>query len=110
VGLVGSLLYGWTVPDAQTLGLLVLAGLFGGIGQLLLTEALRAAPIGVVAPFDYTQLVWASVLGLVIWGELPHPATLIGAVIVAASGIYILHRELQAVRSAPMRREAVGPA
>jgi drug/metabolite transporter (DMT)-like permease len=110
VGLVGSLLYGWTVPDAQTLGLLVLAGLFGGIGQLLLTEALRAAPIGVVAPFDYTQLVWASALGLVIWGELPHPATLVGAVIVAASGIYILHRELRAFRSAPARREAVEPA
>ncbi|MCR5874605.1 hypothetical protein LRS10_10765 [Phenylobacterium sp. J426] len=50
VGLVGSLVGGWTVPDAQTLGLLVLAGLIGGVGQLFLTEALRAAPIGVVAP------------------------------------------------------------
>lgn len=100
VGLVGSLVGGWTVPDAQTLGLLVLAGLIGGVGQLFLTEALRAAPIGVVAPFDYTQLVWAALLGLVIWGELPHPATVVGAVVVAASGVYILHRELRRFRAA----------
>lgn len=98
LGLAGSLIGGWTVPDAATLGLLVLAGLIGGVGQLFLTEALRVAPIGVVAPFDYTQLVWATVLGLVIWGELPHPATLVGAVIVAASGVYILHRELRRFR------------
>ncbi len=99
LGLAGSLLFGWIVPDPRTLGLLVLAGLIGGVGQLFLTEALRRAPIGVVAPFDYTQLVWAALLGLVIWGELPHPATLVGAVIVAASGVYILHRELRRFRA-----------
>jgi drug/metabolite transporter (DMT)-like permease len=68
------------------------------VGQLFLTEALRQAPIGVIAPFDYTQLIWAAALGLVIWGELPHPLTLVGAVIVAASGVYILHRELRQFR------------
>lgn len=110
LGLVGSLLFGWTVPDAGTLGLLILAGLVGGIGQLLLTEALRAAPIGVVAPFDYTQLVWASLLGLVIWGELPRPSTLAGAAIVAASGIYILHRELRSFRGVSTSRAAAEQA
>ncbi|MFN3585150.1 DMT family transporter [Phenylobacterium sp.] len=99
LGLAGSLLFGWTIPDPATLGLLVVAGLIGGVGQLFLTEALRNAPIGVVAPFDYTQLVWAALLGLVIWGELPHPATVVGALIVAASGVYILHRELRRFRS-----------
>jgi Permeases of the drug/metabolite transporter (DMT) superfamily len=98
LGLVGSLIGGWSVPDAGTLGLLVLAGLVGGVGQLFLTEALRAAPVGVVAPFDYTQLIWATLLGLVIWGELPHPATVAGAIIVAGSGVYILHRELRRFR------------
>jgi drug/metabolite transporter (DMT)-like permease len=97
VGLVGSAFH-WVVPDAATLGLLVLAGLVGGVGQLFLTEALRNAPVGVIAPFDYTQLVWATGLGLLIWGELPHPLTLVGAVIVAASGVYILHRELRRFR------------
>jgi drug/metabolite transporter (DMT)-like permease len=99
VGLVGSAVH-WVTPDPLTLSMLILAGVIGGIGQLLLTEALRAAPIGVVAPFDYTQLVWAAILGLVLWGELPHPLTLVGAVIVAGSGVYILHRELQRFRAA----------
>jgi len=101
LGLAGSLLFGWIVPDVQTLALLVLSGLVGGIAQMLLTEALRAAPVGVVAPFDYTQLVWAALLGLVIWGELPHPATIAGSLIVAGSGVYILHRELRRFRAAP---------
>lgn len=99
MGLVGSAFH-WVVPDATTLVALVVAGLIGGVGQLFLTEALRQAPVGVIAPFDYTQLVWASVLGLVIWGELPHPLTLVGAVVVAASGVYILHRELRRFRRA----------
>jgi drug/metabolite transporter (DMT)-like permease len=99
LGLVGSA-FNWVTPDPQTLGLLVLAGLIGGVGQLFLTEALRQAPIGVIAPFDYTQLIWATGLGLVIWGELPHPLTLVGAVIVAGSGVYILHRELRRFRRA----------
>ncbi|WP_133255280.1 DMT family transporter [Phenylobacterium kunshanense] len=98
IGMVGSAFH-WVTPDPQTMGLLVVAGLIGGVGQLFLTEALRQAPIGVIAPFDYTQLVWASLLGLVIWGELPHPLTLIGAFIVAASGVYILHRELRRFRA-----------
>jgi len=100
LGLVGSVLFGWIVPDPGTLVLLVVAGLVGGIGQLLLTEALRVAPIAIVAPFDYTQLVWAGVLGLVVWGELPHPATVFGALVVAGSGIYILERELRGVATA----------
>lgn len=97
LGAVGSA-FGWVTPDPLTLGLLVLAGLIGGVGQLFLTEALRQAPVGVIAPFDYTQLIWATLLGLVIWGELPHPLTLVGAVVVALSGVYILHRELRRFR------------
>ncbi|MBL8772363.1 MAG: DMT family transporter [Phenylobacterium sp.] len=97
LGAVGSAFH-WVTPDPLTLAALVLGGLIGGVGQLFLTEALRQAPVGVIAPFDYTQLVWASLLGLVIWGELPHPLTLVGAVVVAASGVYILHRELRRFR------------
>ena len=98
LGLV-SLPFVWVTPDPATLALLILAGLIGGVGQMFLTEALRVAPVGVVAPFDYTQLIWASLIGYFVWGELPHPATLIGAGIVAASGIYILYRELRILRA-----------
>jgi len=89
----------WVTPALPTLGLLILTGLVGGIGQLLLTESLRVAPVGLVAPFDYTQLLWASLIGLLIWGELPRPATIAGALIVAASGVYIVLRETRRFRS-----------
>jgi drug/metabolite transporter (DMT)-like permease len=91
-GLTG-LPFGWTVPDAFTLVLLVVSGLIGGIAQILLTESLKAAPVGLVAPFDYTQLLWASLFGFLIWDETPHATTAIGALIVAASGAYIVLRE-----------------
>jgi drug/metabolite transporter (DMT)-like permease len=97
LGLVGSAFH-WVTPDPLTLAMLIVAGLLGGVGQLFLTEALRVAPVGVVAPFDYTQLIWATGLGFLIWGELPHAATVAGAVVVAASGVYILHREMRRFR------------
>jgi drug/metabolite transporter (DMT)-like permease len=97
VGLAGSLVH-WVTPDPLTLAVLVAGGLVGGVGQLFLTEAIRVAPVGVVAPFDYSQLIWAAGFGFLIWGEVPHPATLAGAMVVAASGIYILHRELRRFR------------
>jgi drug/metabolite transporter (DMT)-like permease len=93
MGLIGCLFH-WVTPDPSTLALLILGGLIGGVGQLLLTEAIRIAPVGVVAPFDYTQLVWATGIGFLVWGETPKPATVLGAAVVAASGLYILHREL----------------
>jgi drug/metabolite transporter (DMT)-like permease len=99
LGLAVSL-FNWVTPDLTTLAALIFGGLIGGVGQLFLTEAIRVAPVGVVAPFDYSQLIWATILGYLIWGELPHAATVAGALVVAASGIYILHRELMRFRRA----------
>jgi len=93
VGLAVSV-FDWVTPDPQTFAVLALGGLIGGVGQLFLTEAIRVAPVGVVAPFDYSQLIWATILGYLIWGELPQAATVAGAAVVAASGLYVLHREL----------------
>jgi len=93
-----SLPFGWVRPDAATLGALICTGLVGGVGQLLLTEALRRAPVAVIAPFDYTQLIWASALGFLVWGELPRAATVAGALLVAASSVYILLRETRRLR------------
>ena len=97
---LASLPFGWVMPSPQILGLLILMGLIGGVGQLLMTEALRVAPVGVVAPFDYIQLLWASLIGFGIWGEIPETLTLAGALVVAGSGGYILWRELRLARLA----------
>ncbi len=98
LGLASLPFGGWVIPDTTTLVMLVCTGLLGGTGQLFLTEALRRAPVAVVAPFDYTQLVWAGIIGFLVWDELPRPATLAGACVVAASGVYILFRETRRFR------------
>lgn len=98
LGLASLPFGGWVIPDTTTLVMLICTGLLGGVGQLFLTEALRRAPVAVVAPFDYTQLVWASIIGFLVWDELPRAATLVGACVVAASGVYILLRETRRFR------------
>ncbi len=98
LGLASLPFGGWTIPDRTTLLMLVATGLIGGTGQLLLTEALRRAPVAVVAPFDYTQLVWACIIGYLVWDEIPRAATVAGALVVAASGVYILFRETRRLR------------
>ena len=90
--------------DARTWGILLGLGLFGGIAQLLMTAALRFAPVAVIAPFDYTQLLWAVLLGWFLWQTQPPPSTWIGAAIIVASGLYTLYREHRLGRD--RRREA----
>jgi drug/metabolite transporter (DMT)-like permease len=91
---VGALLpFQATGHDACQWGILVALGLFGGLAQLLLTSSLRYAPVSVVTPFDYTQLLWAVLLGWMIFGTQPPGSTLAGAAIIIASGLYTLYRE-----------------
>lgn len=83
----------WVAPDAQGWVLLILVGLIGGLAQMAMTMALRLADISVVAPFDYTGLLWTALLGFLIWSDIPGIHVWIGAAIVVACGIYILYRE-----------------
>ena len=99
-GAVG-MAFSWKTPDLPTLGMLAAIGIVGGVAQMTLTEALRKASIGIIAPFDYTQLLWAALIGLVVWGEHLRAATVAGAVLVAGSGAYILHRELRKFARVP---------
>lgn len=89
----------WVIPNLGVLAGLIAAGVVGGVGQLLHTQALKVAPVAVVAPFDYSQLLWAAILGYLIWGDTPSPTTLAGAGVVAASGVYILWRETRRSRT-----------
>ena len=68
-------------------------GILGGVAQLAFTRAFRLAPAAVISPFDYTGLLYAAVIGYAVWGDVPTLPFLIGAAIVIASGLYILHRE-----------------
>ncbi len=83
----------WQTPSLKELGLFAIAGVLGSFGILCLTNAFRLAPVATVSPFEYTALIWGTLLGYLLWQELPDKLTLLGAAIVIASGLYILYRE-----------------
>ena len=81
--------------------LLVALGLSGGLGQLFLTSSLRFAPVSVVVPFDYVQLLWAVLLGWIIWQTQPVATSWAGAAIIIGSGLYTIYREHRLGREKP---------
>jgi drug/metabolite transporter (DMT)-like permease len=95
MGWIGTAFQGWD-PVSPTEGAKVLgAGLFLIVGYLTSVAAMRHGDIGLVAPFRYTSLLWAIVLGLVVFGDLPDGWTLLGAAIVVGAGLFTLWRERQ---------------
>lgn len=92
--------------DPVTCALILAMGVCGGIAQLLLTSALRWAPVSVVMPMDYSAIVWATLLGWLFWDVLPVGSTWAGAMLIVASGLYILLREKRLGRFATMRAMA----
>ena len=83
----------WVAPDWQ--GWLALAGVagFSGVANASRIRALILAPASLLAPFGYTQIATATLLGLVVFGEMPEPLTWLGIAIIVASGLYVWHRE-----------------
>ncbi|HJQ17949.1 MAG TPA: DMT family transporter [Allosphingosinicella sp.] len=92
VGLVMVLLFG-TPQSWSTLMILAAGALFGGIGQILMTASLQVAPVSVLTPFDYLQLLAALMLGWLLFGTSPTFNTVTGAVLIAGSGLYTALRE-----------------
>jgi len=101
-GLVGSVIltalmsFNWTPLTGQSIALMCVIGAVGTAGQLMLIRALSMAEAGLLAPFNYTGLVFAVLWGLVLFGERPDTLTLIGALVIAGAGIYVWHRETRA--------------
>jgi drug/metabolite transporter (DMT)-like permease len=97
--LVGSIASGaalpfdWLSPTPRDWALFVLLGLLGSVTMWFMTLAYRHAPAAVVAPFDYTILLWGLLIGWLVWHELPDPQIWPGVAILIACGLYITHRE-----------------
>ena len=84
----------WTPPENLFIVfLMVLVGAFGSFGHYLLIAGHRLAPASTLAPFIYTQIVWTTTLGFLVFGEIPNAWTISGGAIVIASGLYLLYRE-----------------
>jgi len=85
--------FGFRSPAWLDAAALAIAGVGNGVAQYWWTRALTLAPPSAVVPFNYLSLVWATLLGLAIWGDVPTPHLLLGAAVVVGSGLYILWRE-----------------
>src|SRR5262249_47569227 len=95
---IGGLLtlpFGWMLPGWLDLAALIATGLFGGLAHIVLTESYRLAPASLIAPFDYTSMLWALLLGFLVFGELPGIYVYIGAGIIAGAGLFVIWRERQ---------------
>jgi drug/metabolite transporter (DMT)-like permease len=90
---LASIVAGWAMPGAVDLAILAVSALLIGGGHFLHIEAFRLAEIAVVAPFKYTSLLWATLFGYLIFGHFPGGSVWLGAGVIIACGLYILHRE-----------------
>jgi drug/metabolite transporter (DMT)-like permease len=95
-GLTGlALPFVWITPSLGDLGLLVLMGLIGGVGQVLNTEAFASAQVSSLGPYTYTGLLWAGLLGWLVWGEMPGVAMLAGSALIVGAGFIVLRSEFR---------------
>jgi len=88
-----TLPFGWIWPTPEQAALLIGAGFFGGVGQLLMTSSYRHADMSVIAPFEYVSLILTIIIGYVVFSDVPTLTMIIGAVIIIGSGIAVILRE-----------------
>jgi drug/metabolite transporter (DMT)-like permease len=85
--------FGFTIPSWWDAGLMLLNGITNAIGQYWWTRALHLAPASAVTPFFYLSLLWAALLGYLVWGDLPTLGLMLGSAVVVGSGLFLLWRE-----------------
>ncbi|WP_065092548.1 MULTISPECIES: DMT family transporter [unclassified Rhizobium] len=88
-----AVLYTWKTPDTTQLAFLIATGVVAGCAQFALFEGMRQAPVSVLAPFEYTSLIWAFLLGYLIWADIPTPNVVFGAAMILAAGLIIIVSE-----------------
>lgn len=92
------LVFGWRWPSPLDAAMLFGTGFINAVGQWFWTKALHLAPAAAVTPFYYLMLVWAIVLGFVVWGDVPTVTLLVGSSIVVATGLFLFLREARLQR------------
>ena len=106
VGLL-TIFWGWKLPMGTELLVLISMGVFGGIGQLFLSFSYRFGEASVLAPFDYSMMIWAASLGYFLFDDLPTAQVLIGAGFVIGAGLLILWRERVLGRQRALRAQSL---
>ena len=90
-------LFFWKAPSPMQWLFLVWLGLIGAVGHFFMIKAFEKAPASLLAPFNYTSLIWATFLGFFLFGDLPDAWTIFGAMIIISSGLYLVKRESRPV-------------
>jgi drug/metabolite transporter (DMT)-like permease len=96
---------GWVTPTPADAAWIVFNGASNAVGQYWWTRALHLAPASAVAPFYYLSLIWASILGFAVWGEIPTVPLIVGSAVVVASGLFLIWRESNARQAKPPANE-----
>jgi drug/metabolite transporter (DMT)-like permease len=88
-----ALPFAWQAPDATGWLLMALMGALSAAGHYCIIHAYQRVPASILAPFTFTQLLWATGFGYVLFGDLPDLWTLVGALVIVGSGLYVFYRE-----------------
>jgi drug/metabolite transporter (DMT)-like permease len=104
-----TVFWGWVKPSLWDSMVLFLIGIFGGIGQITVTESYRHAEAGTVAPFAYTSMIYSIAIGYAFFGEVPEAIVLLGAALVVLAGLFVIYRERQLHIDRTREREAETP-
>ena len=97
------------MPTATEFALLISAGLLGGLGQIFLTTSYRYADTSVIAPFEYTSILLAVVIGYTVFDEVPTITVLAGVSLVVGAGLIIIYRERQLGLERDKQRRVMTP-
>lgn len=105
-----SLPFGWEGLAWETKLILICSGIFGGLGQIFLTESYRLADVSTVAPFDYSSIIFGIAIAYVLFGDIPTWQMLLGTAITVSAGIFIIYREHQLGLERKAARKASPPS
>jgi len=94
----------WHWPDINDLGLLIMCGVIVAFGSYLMSQSYRIAQASVVAPFEYTSLPFALLVGFVVWGDLPGANDIAGSILIVGSGLLVVWFELHNGRKKSLQR------
>lgn len=92
---LGPAILVWQTPTLEQLGWMLVIGVLGTLGQLAVAQSLKDAETGVVMPFDFFKLIWAAILGYLLFAEVPGPFVWIGGAVIFGASTYIAYRESQ---------------
>ena len=94
-----AVMFFWRTPQLTHWGVFFGTGVLGAAAHLCLVNALRLAEASLIAPFNYTKLLWVSILGYLLFDDTPTVNTLLGSIVIIVAGLYVLYRESHAPTS-----------